>query len=122
MSYLRFLVLAAVSSGCLFAQSNAGQITGTVFDPTKAVMDGVAISAANIATNVTQTATSNKDGVYSLPSLQPGALPGDAREGRLQEAAPGADHGGRRHHRRNSISTWWSAAPPRKSRSTPTCR
>jgi hypothetical protein len=63
--------LLAVSS--LLAQSNAGQITGTVFDPTKAVIDGVTISAANIATNVTQIAITNKYGVYSLPALGPGA-------------------------------------------------
>jgi len=73
MSFTRFacLWLAFVPTS-LLAQTNAGEITGTVFDATKAVMDGVAISAANIATNVTQTATSNKDGVYSIPSLQPG--------------------------------------------------
>ena len=72
MSYLRILLTLPFVSASLLAQTNEGQITGTVFDATKAVMDGVKISAANLATNVTQTATSNKDGVYSLPALQPG--------------------------------------------------
>ncbi len=56
----------------LLAQSNTGQITGTVFDQTKAAISEVAISAVNIATNVPQTAVTNKDGVYSLASLPPG--------------------------------------------------
>jgi len=57
----------------LLAQSNLGEITGTVFDQTKAVIGGVAVTAANLATNVTQRATTNKSGIYSLPDLQPGA-------------------------------------------------
>src|ERR1035438_6996239 len=74
MSYSRILVLGLFAlSPSLWAQSNAGQITGTVFDPTKAVMGGVAISAANIATNVAQNAPTNKDGIYSIPALEPGA-------------------------------------------------
>ncbi len=74
MSYCRIaLVLPFVLAAWLSAQSNEGQITGKVFDATKAVMDGVAISAINIATNVAQTATTNKDGVYSIPALPPGA-------------------------------------------------
>ena len=65
------LVLTALSAS-LWAQSNAGQITGTVYDQTKAVVGGVAVSVASLATNVTQTTTTNKDGIYSVPELQPG--------------------------------------------------
>src|ERR1017187_2127152 len=73
MSCSRLAVILMVFSTSLLAQTNEGQITGTIFDATKAVMDGVKITASNLATNVTQTATSNKDGVYSLPALQPGS-------------------------------------------------
>ena len=75
MSYSRFAcaltVLCSIST-CLLAQSNEGQINGTVYDQTRAVIGGVTVSAANLATNVTQTATTNKDGIYSIPALQPG--------------------------------------------------
>lgn len=55
-----------------FAQSNSATITGSVYDQTKAVINQVVVTATNLATNVPQTATSNKDGIYSLPALEPG--------------------------------------------------
>jgi len=66
------LVLLVFSSA-VFAQSNTGTITGTVFDQSQAVMNGVKITATNLGTNVAQTATTNTDGVYSIPALEPGA-------------------------------------------------
>jgi len=67
---------AALFCACLplFAQTNAGTITGTVFDATQAVIEGVKVTAHNLATNVAQPATTNASGVYSLPALEPGAL------------------------------------------------
>jgi len=56
----------------LWAQTNLGEITGTVFDQTQAVVGGVAVSAANVATNVAQNATTNGNGIYALPNLTPG--------------------------------------------------
>ena len=53
-------------------QTDSGTITGTVSDQSKAVMDQVALTATNLATNVTQSAKTNKDGLYSLPALEPG--------------------------------------------------
>jgi hypothetical protein len=60
-------------SAAVFAQSNTGAITGTVFDQSQAVMNGVKITATNLGTNVAQRATTNTDGVYSIPALEPGA-------------------------------------------------
>jgi Carboxypeptidase regulatory-like domain len=60
-------------SPAVFAQSNTGAITGTVFDQSQAVMNDVKITATNLGTNVAQTATTNTDGVYSIPALVPGA-------------------------------------------------
>ena len=55
MSCSRLLALGLiVIAPSLLAQSNAGQITGTVFDQTKSVIGGVTISAANLATNVAE--------------------------------------------------------------------
>ena len=66
------LLSSLLTSTSLLAQTNLGEITGTVFDPTKAVIGGVAVTASNIDTNVAQKATTNKDGIYSLPDLTPG--------------------------------------------------
>src|SRR3981189_2605735 len=71
MKRLAFLLLAF--SSAVFAQSNTGTITGTVLDQSQAVMNGVKITATNLGTNVAQTATTNADGVYSIPALEPGA-------------------------------------------------
>ena len=108
--YALLAVLLSVFPPFLSGQSNSGQITGTVFDQTKAVVSGVVISAANIATNVAQTAITNKDGIYSLPALDARHLPRDAGKDRLQKVGPGTDHGRKWHAPCNSISTWWSAA------------
>ena len=73
-----------------FAQTNAGTITGTIFDPSQAVVDGVKVTVHNLATNVAQTATSNSAGVYSLPALEPGTYritlekAGFQRQGRVE--------------------------------------
>src|SRR5260370_23920254 len=56
----------------LSAQTNTGTVTGTVIDASKAAVTAVKVPATNLATNVTQTATTNSDGVYSLPALEPG--------------------------------------------------
>ena len=68
---LAVIVLAFTPS--VFAQSNTGAITGTVFDQSQAVMNSVKITATNLGTNVAQTATTNADGIYSIPALVPGA-------------------------------------------------
>jgi hypothetical protein len=72
-SRLRFLVFLLACSPAIVAQTNTGSITGTVFDQSEAVVNGVRIIATNLATNVTQSAVTNKDGVYSLPALEPGS-------------------------------------------------
>jgi hypothetical protein len=61
-----------LSTSVLFAQSGTGEINGTVYDASKAVAASVHVVATNLATNVTQSATTNKDGIYSLPALSPG--------------------------------------------------
>ena len=69
----RFAAVVLAFLPALLAQTNTGAITGTVFDQSQAVIGGVKITATNLATNVTQTSVSNGDGVYSIPSLEPGA-------------------------------------------------
>lgn len=53
-------------SGVLVGQTITGAITGTVKDPSGAVVPNVRITATNVTTNLTYTTTSNEAGVYNL--------------------------------------------------------
>jgi len=56
----------------LWAQSaSTSALTGTVSDPTGAVIPGVTVTATAIATNQTRTVTTDESGVYRLPLLEP---------------------------------------------------
>ena len=62
--------------GCFLPLSVAsaqtfGAITGEVKDPSGAVAPDATVTAANIATNVSRSTTSNQSGVYSFPDLIP---------------------------------------------------
>jgi hypothetical protein len=54
------------------AQQQLGAIQGTVVDQTRAVLPGVTITVTNLDTRVARTTTSNDDGVYRVPSVEPG--------------------------------------------------
>ncbi|HVI07552.1 MAG TPA: carboxypeptidase regulatory-like domain-containing protein, partial [Candidatus Binatia bacterium] len=61
-------VLCAVFS---FAQSSTGTIQGTVTDAQGAVVPGAAVSVTNLDTNRAVQLTTNGDGLFSLPALDP---------------------------------------------------
>jgi Carboxypeptidase regulatory-like domain/TonB dependent receptor len=61
--------LACTSSA--FAQANA-QLTGTVTDPSGAVVGKAAITLRDMGTNLSYSATSNDSGFYAIPNLPPG--------------------------------------------------
>jgi len=65
-----FLVLTA---GAAFAQSNTGEITGTVHDPQGAVVPGATITITSAATGLVRTATTPDNGLFrrSDRRLQP---------------------------------------------------
>ena len=66
---LTVLGLAAFLACPLLGQSNQGSITGTVTDPTGAVIPNANISAKNKATGVTAQTVSTSAGSYNLPQL-----------------------------------------------------
>jgi len=71
---LRILVVVALclcSAHVVLAQANA-QLTGTVTDPSGAVVGKVPITLRDVGTNVTYTATSNDSGFYAIANLPPG--------------------------------------------------
>ncbi len=63
---LTVLTCAFVMALSLPGQTITGTITGTVTDPSGAVVPNVKIAATNTATNITTDSTSNEAGVYNL--------------------------------------------------------
>jgi hypothetical protein len=66
------LLLFLLFAGTAFAQRSTGQIKGTVFDPSNAIVPMATITAKDLATGLAFTATSGTDGSYLIPNLLPG--------------------------------------------------
>ena len=79
MEYRRFrwflatLLLTALFAVQMLGQSIiAGDLTGTVIDPSGAVVSGATLTIKSTTTDVSQTTTSNSTGAYRFPLLRPG--------------------------------------------------
>lgn len=70
---LRFALLMVVASGSmgLYAQSTA-TLSGTVSDPSGAVVPGAQVTVHGLSTGIDRIVTSDAAGNYAVPSLQPG--------------------------------------------------
>jgi hypothetical protein len=72
-----WIVAALASVFCLWPEVGKGQatytsgLTGTVVDPSGAVIPGATVTITDPATNYTQTVTANGSGVYTFSDLQP---------------------------------------------------
>ncbi|MBI4875524.1 MAG: TonB-dependent receptor [Acidobacteria bacterium] len=60
-------------SVCASAQVEQATITGTVSDPTGALIPGVQVTVRNRATGVEATTRTNSEGIYRIPYLRPGS-------------------------------------------------
>jgi len=69
----KLLALLCLGLSALYAQSERGNITGIVTDPTGATVAGAQLTLIHRNTNTTTRAVSTGSGEYNLPSLQPGA-------------------------------------------------
>src|SRR5690348_562484 len=67
--YLAFFLLVASAA---LAQQYRATLTGTVTDPSGAKVPGVKVEVKNVGTGVITTATTNENGTYETPFLQPG--------------------------------------------------
>jgi len=65
-------VTLCAASIAAFAQIGTSTITGRVSDPSNAVAPNVAVSIVQKSTNFSYSAVTNSDGIYRVPSLQPG--------------------------------------------------
>jgi hypothetical protein len=61
--------ILSVLAGVLWAQSDRATITGTVSDPSGAVVPGVSVTATNLDTGVRTASVSNDVGIYTLLNL-----------------------------------------------------
>jgi hypothetical protein len=71
---MRLIVCVAsfyLASG-LWAQAPTGQITGTVTDPSGAVVAGANVALTNTATNTRRETAANQNGIFTLAALPPG--------------------------------------------------
>src|SRR5262245_47269839 len=66
------VLLILVLSTPSFSQSTYATVSGTVEDPSKALIPGVTMKAVNTATGVSTTVLTNESGTYSFASLLPG--------------------------------------------------
>src|SRR5215216_1471800 len=75
LKILVFSIIAGFFLGSLitacFAQSEAqnGQIEGTITDPNGAAVSKASVTARNLETGTTRTATTDQSGVYRFPLL-----------------------------------------------------
>src|SRR5690242_8452763 len=69
-----FLVsmLALLVCGAVWSQDTRGSIVGRITDASGAVVPGATIVVTNPATAAKSTVTTNPDGIYRVPLLQPG--------------------------------------------------
>jgi hypothetical protein len=65
-------VLICGATANIYAQVAGGNISGTVTDSAARVVSGVQIKISNVATGVSRLLTTNEEGIYSSPNLQPG--------------------------------------------------
>jgi outer membrane receptor protein involved in Fe transport len=66
------LILALFCGTFAFAQTETGQITGTISDPSGAVVPNTQVTLTNVGTGQARTATSSGSGQYAFTNLQPG--------------------------------------------------
>ncbi|MFN9433234.1 MAG: carboxypeptidase regulatory-like domain-containing protein [Acidobacteriota bacterium] len=55
------------------AQMTRGTLTGTVTDPSGAVVPAVSVKAVNLLTNIVRETKTNDAGIYRIPALDPGS-------------------------------------------------
>jgi hypothetical protein len=75
MKVVRLIALSALAlltATMALGQIGTSTITGRVTDPTGAVVPNVGVSIVQVSTNFTSTAVTNNEGIYRVPSLQPG--------------------------------------------------
>ena len=69
---LPLLLVVFASIACLAQSTNAGDIRGSVTDPSGALIPGVSVTVTNVDTGVTKTFVTNDSGIYDSDSIVTG--------------------------------------------------
>jgi outer membrane receptor protein involved in Fe transport len=69
---LAVALLILASGGAVWSQTVQGVITGTVTDPTGAVVPNASVTITNVGTNISQSTTTGSDGSYRFSLVPPG--------------------------------------------------
>ena len=80
---IALLILA--SGGAVWSQTVQGVITGTITDPTAAVVPNATVTITNVDTNISQTTTTGSDGSYRFPLVPPGTYNLDVKAANFAE-------------------------------------
>ncbi len=81
--FAAFVILAA--SGAAWSQSVQGVITGTITDPSGAVVPNATVTITNAGTNISQTTTTGSDGSYRFSLVPPGTYTVDVKAANFAE-------------------------------------
>src|SRR5436309_14837609 len=65
-------LLILASGGVVWSQTVQGVITGTIMDPTGAVVPNATVTITNVGTNISQATTTGSDGSYRFALVPPG--------------------------------------------------
>ncbi len=79
------VVILLGASGIAWSQTVQGVITGTVTDPTGAVVPNVTVTITNVGTNASQTTTTGSEGSYRFPLVPPGTYIVDVKAANFAE-------------------------------------
>jgi hypothetical protein len=66
------LLLCLLMTGMVYGQASFARVSGTVQDPSGAIVPGVSVTATNINTGVETKEITNETGIYNFVSLLPG--------------------------------------------------
>ena len=66
------VLLTCLLAATAFGQTTTGSLTGTVTDPTGAVVAGATVTVTNPATGAVRSVESNEQGAFNVAALQPG--------------------------------------------------
>lgn len=83
LTILFVLVLGAVHVA--FGQNETAQISGTVTDDNKAAVPGATVTITSTKTGFTRSATTNSDGYYVIPNVQPSTYEVSVKSGNFKE-------------------------------------
>ena len=75
-----FIIIVSFAPAA-FGQAESGTITGTVHDPSGAVVAGAAVTIRNVATSATRTVQTTGLGTYNVTGLPAGTYEVDVTSG-----------------------------------------